>query len=385
VKRRDFFADATVVATGSSGPIRVVLDRLRRVGLGERIINTTLAAMIAWALASLIPNNDSPILAPMTAIFTVQATLAESVSGAVQRILGVLLGIIFAAVTSQVVGLNALSIGIVVLVSLTAGIRLGLESPGAQQMAVSSLLVLLGGAPRAANNYAALYLADTLIGTAVALTMNSFIAPPSYLPNALLAFLALGEEVAAILDRLARCLDEGATVDEASACLESARAAALALEASQIALDRAEESLQFNVLAARHRPTVNLYARANRALEHAAIQTRIIARTVTDIATISPSWIAPEQFGHPLGSLLSATATALSDFIRLPGDTHDQSAFTTAIATAKTNQLDLTNAAAMRPANTAPAEWNLLGGILTVAGQFATDLESAAADLATTT
>jgi uncharacterized membrane protein YgaE (UPF0421/DUF939 family) len=126
VKRSDLFTDATVLATGTSGPIRVALDRLRRIGIGERVLKTVLAASIAWALASLLPFGDPPILAPLTAIFTMQATLAESVRGSVQRLLGVLFGIISAAVISQVIGLNALSIGLVVLISLSVGIRLGL-------------------------------------------------------------------------------------------------------------------------------------------------------------------------------------------------------------------------------------------------------------------
>jgi uncharacterized membrane protein YgaE (UPF0421/DUF939 family) len=378
VKRSDFFTDAAVLATGSGGPIRVALDRLRRIGIGERVLKTVLAASASWALASLVPGSEAPILAPLTAIFTIQATLAESVSGAVQRLLGVLLGIISAAVISQVIGLNALSIGLVVLISLSVGIRLGLESPGAAQMAVTSILVLLGGTT---NDFAAQYLADTLIGTAVGLALNSLLAPPTYLPHARLAFLALGEQVAGILSRLATSLDTGDIATEAPACLEIARAASSALEQARDALDRADESLQFHVLAARHQGTVNTYARANHALEHAAIQTRVIARTVSDISLANPPWIAPDRLGQPLAMLLSATATALTNFLTLVDAPGDQAAFLDSIAIAKERRLALATVTSQTPTDASPAEWSLLGGVLTIAGQLVSDLESAAGEL----
>ena len=51
-------------------------------------------ASIERGARSLLPGSETPILAPLTAIFTVQVTLAESVSGSVQRLLGVLFGIL---------------------------------------------------------------------------------------------------------------------------------------------------------------------------------------------------------------------------------------------------------------------------------------------------
>ncbi|MGI8477156.1 MAG: aromatic acid exporter family protein, partial [Thermomicrobiales bacterium] len=83
-------ATATLVATGSEGPLRVALDGLRRVGLGERVVKTALAAGIAWEIGHAIHADPLPVLAPLTAIFTIQLTLAKSLRGSVQRVLGVI-------------------------------------------------------------------------------------------------------------------------------------------------------------------------------------------------------------------------------------------------------------------------------------------------------
>ena len=64
--------------TGAKGPLRSALDWLRAHGLGERVIKSAVAAVLAWLIAGLLPDNPTPILAPLTAIFVRAAGLVFS-------------------------------------------------------------------------------------------------------------------------------------------------------------------------------------------------------------------------------------------------------------------------------------------------------------------
>jgi hypothetical protein len=72
---RDNVRSALITAieylTGAAGPLRSLLDWFRAHGLGERVIKSAVAAVVAWLLAGLLPENPAPILAPLTAIFSI--------------------------------------------------------------------------------------------------------------------------------------------------------------------------------------------------------------------------------------------------------------------------------------------------------------------------
>ena len=46
---------------GAKGPLRSALDWLRAHGLGERVIKSAVAAVLAWLIAGLLPDNPTPI------------------------------------------------------------------------------------------------------------------------------------------------------------------------------------------------------------------------------------------------------------------------------------------------------------------------------------
>lgn len=368
------------------GALPAALARLRRLGVGERVIKTALAASLAWAVAGLIPDNPRPVLAPLTAIFTIQLTVAGSLRGSIQRILGVLCGVGVAVLAAWLVGIEAWSIGVVILFTLAVGRRLKLEAAGVEQMTVSALLVLLIGAGADFAQVAALHVVNTLVGTAVGLALNGLIAPPSYVPDARLALRALGERVVHILDDLSAGIGAGIGPDQARSCLVAAREASSALARSQAALVRAEESLLFNLFARQQRERLAVYRRANRALEHAAIQTRIIARSVADATSTAPSafhaaWTRAPAVRAQASEMVAALAVALHRFIDLADDPDHPAAFHAAVAEVRRQRIDCAVAARLS-ADLCPDGWILLGQLLAVADQLAADLADAASALA---
>ena len=107
-------------------------------------MKSAVAAVLAWLIAGLLPDNPTPILAPLTAIFSFNLTIAGSMRDAAQRVLGVVFGILLAALVSDLIGPNAWAIFIVILISFYAGRRVGLDPSGIQQIAVSALLIIAG-------------------------------------------------------------------------------------------------------------------------------------------------------------------------------------------------------------------------------------------------
>jgi uncharacterized membrane protein YgaE (UPF0421/DUF939 family) len=387
---RERVTTASAFATGSEGPVRVALDRLRRYGVGERVIKSAVAAGLAWLIAYAIHDNPLPVLAPITAIFTIQLTLARSFLGSVQRLLGVGAGVAMAMVANRLLGLHWWAISLVVLISLIAGFRVfRLESAGVEQMTVSGLLVMITGASGNIIGAASFHIFDTIIGTAVGLAANVLIAPPSHVPGARLAVRTLGFRLVAVLDELAAALASGIDRKRASEILERARAVAADMEEVQAALERAEESLIYNLPGRRQKPTLTRYRRANRALEHAAIQARVISRTVTDCmgaaapSDIRPRWLEPEALGMPLANLFSAIAIYLEHFLDLPDHPLDYEEGGALAFEIRERRREVSKAVAARFEQLLPDHWVLIGEIVSVSDQLLSDLTQATNDIST--
>ena len=301
-------------ATGAAGPLRSLLDWLRAHGIGERVIKSALAAAIAWWLARLLPENPAPILAPLTAIFSINLTIAGSMRDAAQRVLGVVFGIVLAVVISDAIGPNAWAIFLVILISFYVGRRLGLDPGGVQQIAVSALLIVLGAANAKVGDAALLHLANTLIGTGVGLILNASVSPPNYLPDARTRLIAVGQAIEDDLRAIAEAVRTGISNDEAVTILHLARETNATLLELDAALVQAQESLQFNLLGRRQRDVLWLYQRADQELEHASMQTRLIARALADAtAQQAPrGWLASDGLGAPLADFLDLAVEMLT-------------------------------------------------------------------------
>src|SRR5688572_11824160 len=78
----------------ASGPLLPqLIAQMRRLGMGERVLKTALAAGVSWQIASLVPGNDHPYLAPICAVLLMQLTIAQSIDLALHRGIGIGFGI----------------------------------------------------------------------------------------------------------------------------------------------------------------------------------------------------------------------------------------------------------------------------------------------------
>ena len=149
-----------------------LVNQMRRFGMGERVLKTALAAGVSWQLAVWVPGNEHPYLAPVSAVLLMQLTIAQSIDLAIQRNIGVAIGICVAVAGFGVFGIHAWSIALVVLIALAGGIQLKLSQQGVQQVAVTALIVLLAGSVTNSFEYAGYRIADSIIGATVALGLE---------------------------------------------------------------------------------------------------------------------------------------------------------------------------------------------------------------------
>lgn len=288
-----------------SGPLLAqLIDRMRRLGLGERVLKTALAAGVSWQLALWVPGNEHPYVAPVVAVLLMQLTIAQSVELAIQRNIGTAIGIAISVITYAALGIHAGSIALATLLSLAVGIQLGLGQPGVQQVAVTGLIVLLAGSINGTVDYAAYRIADAIIGAVVALGLNWLVAPPLLVAPARGAIERMAHDLALALTDLTDSLLAGMTAERAAAHLASTRALAASLADANAALAQADQSLRFNRFARQRRDELSRLRRASQALEHSAIQTRVIARSIaTAYEEDAAGWLAPEHFGQALADL----------------------------------------------------------------------------------
>jgi uncharacterized membrane protein YccC len=255
-------------------------ERLFRRGRtpGLRTMKTTLAAVVAFAIAEWFQTSDQPILAPLTALLVVQLTMYETVAHGRERIVAVVAGVLVAVGFAHVVGLTWWSLGAVVAVSLVAGrmLRLGPHLP---EVAISAMIVLaVGGAESVALGR----VIETLIGAAVGVVVNLVIAPPLYIQPTRDAIDELTDRIGGYAHDLAEALRGEWTRAAADRALDGARELGAEVARADAGLTRTEASGRLNPRGRLARQAHPQLRASLTALEHTQIGLRNLARAVLD-------------------------------------------------------------------------------------------------------
>jgi uncharacterized membrane protein YccC len=156
-----------------------IRDRLRDPvvwGNAMQVLKTVGAAVAAWGLAVAVFDLPQPFLAPWAALLTVHATVYRTLARGLQQVAAAVLGVLLAVAAGSAFGVNAVSLGLMLLVAVAAGTTRVLRDESTTA-AATGLVVLLAGYSGEANVVAARLL-DTAIGIAVGLLVNLLIWPP---------------------------------------------------------------------------------------------------------------------------------------------------------------------------------------------------------------
>jgi uncharacterized membrane protein YgaE (UPF0421/DUF939 family) len=318
-------------------------------------IKTSLAAVLAWYLAPLIPFTEDQYsyYAPLGALVTMHPTIARSARVGGQVLMGLALGIAL-----SLCGIGALRLGVpggVVLgVVIGVGVLLGgwrLLGAGGDWVALAALFVLLaaGGDP---EGFSISYLGTTAFGVIVGIAVNLIVVPPLYLRRA-------SERLSALRDTVTDVLDDAADAvahDRIDAERFSAGLVTLAQTRSAVTadVDEADESARANPRRRRHQGEREENTRRMEALERAAFLTRDLVDLLLELQATDEGSLtaqvrdelsraircASDLLATPLGDeaakdRLDEANDALAGYQRTlgtPAERHDRSAFATGAA-----------------------------------------------------
>ncbi|WP_198588186.1 FUSC family protein [Geodermatophilus chilensis] len=242
-----------------------------------RLTGATVAAFLVAQVVGL--HTPPPLIAALTALLVVQATLSSTLVNGVQRVLSVVSGVALAVLLAAVVGLTWWSLAALVATSILVGqlLRLG---PHLVEVPISAMLVL--GAS-GAESVGAARVVETLIGAAVGVLVNVVFPPAVQTRYATQALERFADEIACLLHDAASTLHAGpVTPEQSTRWLEDARRLNRHAPRVDRALAHAEESRRLNLRALRVPPVSRGTRTGLDALEHASVSLRTLFRAIDD-------------------------------------------------------------------------------------------------------
>jgi uncharacterized membrane protein YgaE (UPF0421/DUF939 family) len=271
-----------------------------------------LAAALAWQTCYGILHIKDPVLASVAALVVVQVTVYQSVTRAIQYSGGIVAGMIGALAVGRYLGINMLTMSLVVVIGLVIGRTLQLGTQ-INQVAVTGLLVLAFG-----NDYGLVRVVDSVIGAAFGVIVNTLIAPPAFASTAAKELADLADDLAELCGTVARRLRGDWAHEDARRWLARSRELAASAKAARKVAGQAEESLRYHPRKSLHVDAVHRVDEAATALDHVATQLNSLMRGLSDLTSDSTG--IPRlhrEVPQELSLLLDDAAKALNAFGRL--------------------------------------------------------------------
>lgn len=143
--------------------------RLR--GDWPRIVEATVAASVAWAIATQVLHHSQAFFAPASALIVLGVTQGQRLERATEIVIGVAVGVLVADLISTALGPHTVAaVAVVTVLTLTTAILLGGGPILAVQATVSAVYVAVVARPE--TGLAWHRFQDALIGGGVALIVN---------------------------------------------------------------------------------------------------------------------------------------------------------------------------------------------------------------------
>src|ERR687893_455239 len=149
--------------------LEVAFGRLRAEGLP--ILQTAVAAGVAWYLATLVLGHERPFFAAIAAVISLGLAVGQEGKRAAELVFGVACGLAIADLIVLAIGTGTVQIGVVVALAMAAAVLLGGGSLLVTEAAVSGLLVVTLD-PTTQGLSPDRFL-DALVGSGVALSVSA--------------------------------------------------------------------------------------------------------------------------------------------------------------------------------------------------------------------
>ncbi|MBT2517733.1 FUSC family protein [Streptomyces sp. ISL-90] len=216
-----------------------------------QVLKAAVATIAAWLVAGWLIPGPLPVFAAIAALLVVQPSVNQSFGKAIERSIGVILGVVIATGISLGFGQSSWIILVAIMIAMLVAWALKMTPGTANQVAISAMLVLALGA--ASPEYAFDRVIETLIGAAIGIVVNALIVPPVAVAPARGEVTLLGGELAASVDRLADALEQRRSPGAVEALMIEARLLRPMRDAADAAIAAGEESLTLNPRRSAHR------------------------------------------------------------------------------------------------------------------------------------
>src|SRR5690242_19149806 len=249
------------------------------------IARLTATAVFAYLIAQALPGGSPrSVLAPLTALLVVQATLFNTIGTAIRRVAAVTVGVLAAVAVAAYVPFSWWVLGLLVAGTLALGIVLRLREE-ILEVPISAMLIFSVGSQAAASTR----ITETLVGAAAGLAAGLVFAPVRVQP-AKEAVGELSRQMADLLGQMAEGLADTPEPRRAAEWLDRTRALRGEIERVDDALSQAEESVRLNPRRLRvGDPAAGLRDGVD-TLERAATDMRVLARSVADSTRIDSEY-----------------------------------------------------------------------------------------------
>ena len=279
------------------------MDRLRRAALPA--LAAAAAATAAWVIAADLIGHPDPVFAPSAALIVLGESRGRRLRQTTEIVFGVAAGVLIAELVVQALGTGAVSLFVVLLLTVTPMIAAGASSTLLVQASVSALYLVVVAAPQ--GNLIPFRFADALLGGAVAIVVSQIMAARKPLAPLVAEARQAYADVADLLDDLRESIgnrDEpaaDAVLDRAhrlDVCVDRLHAAALA----------AGETLRLRIRRRRRLEQVRNVEATTHQLEHVVSNVWVLARYAVTLIRLHPG--TPPDLERAIRALASAVRSA---------------------------------------------------------------------------
>jgi hypothetical protein len=247
-----------------------------------RAVRITGASVAAYLVAEALGfRQPPPLIAALTALLVVQATLSSTLTNSVQRVFSVVAGVGLAMLFVSLVGLTWWSLALLIAASIVVGQLLGL-GPHLVEVPISAMLVLGVGYAAGAESVGGGRVVETVIGAVVGVLGNVLFPPPVRSDYAGHAVARLAEEIAALLDEASKQVPTDPSTHETARWLDESRRLNRHVPRVDTALTHAEESRRLNVRALGAPRSTRSLRDGLEALEMCSVAARSLFRSLHD-------------------------------------------------------------------------------------------------------
>jgi uncharacterized membrane protein YccC len=280
------------------------------------VVQTAVAATLAWSAAALVLGHEQPFVAAIAAVISVGAVAGQTLKRAAEWILGVAVGLTVADLIMLAIGTGPVQTGVIVGLAMFAALLIRSGIMFVTEAGVSAVLV--AGLDPTTSGVSPDRFLEALVGGGAALAVSA-VFPSNPSTRARQAARPVLEDLATALRNAAAALI-GGNLELAEAALSDARRIDALVARLREELEGGYQIARLSPPRRRHLGHLGYYVAAADQLDLAARDTRVLARAA--VTLVREKGAAPGELAEAILGLALAVE-ALAGNLERPGHTLD--------------------------------------------------------------